>query len=296
VHLIEPDFVHYSGLYSYVDAIRQQYGEKQHLVLMDNNVLASDEFHRIIDDILRLGFHRGAKRNGRKRFVDFNQGVDASLIDCEKAKALASICVEPLRLAYDSAKERRVFDRAVRCLSAEGLRHLSTYVLYNWEDGPGDLYVRLRHCVELNSELGLSIYSFPMRFAPLDQVDRRHVGPLWTAREIRGLQCILNVTRGLVSHRMDFFLRAFGGSPEEFLEIIWMPDRYILYRNTYEESAKQWRSAFRRLSKSQLIEFRDIVGPNDKEAMRKAYPELRSHRVRKLVEAYIEEIGCDGDE
>ncbi|RJR54774.1 MAG: cobalamin-binding domain-containing protein [Desulfobacteraceae bacterium] len=296
VHLIEPDFVHYSGLYSYVDAIRQEYGEKQHLVLMDNNVLASNEFDRIIGDIVRLGFHRGARRNGRKRFVDFNQGVDASLIDREKAKALASICVEPLRLAYDSVKERRVFDRAVRYLGAEGLRDLSAYVLYNWEDGPADLYSRLRHCVELNSELDLYMYTFPMRFAPLDRVDRRHVGPLWTAREIRGLQCILNVTKGLVSHRMDFFLRAFGESPEEFLEIIWMPDRYIVYRNTYEESAQSWRSTFRKLSESQLREFRDIVGRNDKSAMHRAYPKLRSRRVRRLVEAHLEESGCDGDE
>jgi len=95
---------------------------------------------------------------------------------------------------------------------------------------------------------------------------------------------------------MDFFLRAFGGSPEEFLEIIWMPDRYILYRNDYEESATAWRTAFRRLSESQLLEFREIVGPNDKEAMRREYAKLRSRRVRRLVEAHLEGSGCDGDE
>jgi len=291
VHLLEPNFIHSTGLYEYVQKIRNEYGEKQNLTLMDNNILASNEFDGIISDIKNLGFETGAKRNGRKRAVDFNQGIDASRINNHTAKALASICMDPIRLAYDHVKNRKVFEKAVRQLSKEHLNSLSTYILYNWEDSPADLYARLRHCVELNDELGLQIYSFPMRYAPPDKVDRTHIGKKWTKREIRGLQCILNVTRGIVSHRKDFFLRAFGDSPEAFLEIVWMPDKYILSRSVYENSSVAWRRKFRQLTPSQKNEFTDIVGSNDRDQMMAAYCESKSKRIRNLLEPHIESKG-----
>ncbi|NQU21769.1 MAG: hypothetical protein HQ567_10835 [Candidatus Nealsonbacteria bacterium] len=67
---LEPEFEPYTGLREYVKAIAHKFGERQNLVLMDNNILASNQFTRIIQDMIDLGFQRGAKRNGRERVVD----------------------------------------------------------------------------------------------------------------------------------------------------------------------------------------------------------------------------------
>ena len=56
VRTIEPKFIEYKGIKPYVESIKKKYGEKFHLVLFDNNILASKKFERIIDDIIDLGF------------------------------------------------------------------------------------------------------------------------------------------------------------------------------------------------------------------------------------------------
>ena len=40
--------------------INERFGEQQHLLLMDNNVLASPKFPEIIEEIKEMGFHKGA--------------------------------------------------------------------------------------------------------------------------------------------------------------------------------------------------------------------------------------------
>ena len=40
--------------------IKKKFGEQQHLLLMDNNVLASPNFPEIIDEIKKMGFYKGA--------------------------------------------------------------------------------------------------------------------------------------------------------------------------------------------------------------------------------------------
>lgn len=49
------------SLSAYVNAIRERYGEKRDLTLMDNNVVASTRFKEIIAEIRDLGFQAGAK-------------------------------------------------------------------------------------------------------------------------------------------------------------------------------------------------------------------------------------------
>jgi len=66
------------------------------------------------------------------------------------------------------------------------------------------------------------------------------------------------VTRGVISARHDFFHKAFGESTEEFLEILSMPDDYIIHRARHEDNgAEQWRVVFRSLTgeeRAQLLE------------------------------------------
>ena len=99
-----------------VSQIRTLYGEKKDLVLMDNNVVASARFKEIIAEIRDLGFVPGAKLNrGRipvQRRVDFNQGVDARILCKDRVflRELASICIKPLRIAFDHLGVRKPYE------------------------------------------------------------------------------------------------------------------------------------------------------------------------------------------
>jgi radical SAM superfamily enzyme YgiQ (UPF0313 family) len=164
---------------SLVNQIRTLYGEKKDLVLMDNNILASTRFKEIIAEIRDLGFERGSKlRRGRvpvQRRVDFNQGIDARILckDQSFLRELSSICIKPLRIAFDNLGFRKPYETSVRMAHGFGLTELSNYLLYNHEDTPVDLYERMALNVRLNEELGVRIWSFPMRFQPTNLPDTR---------------------------------------------------------------------------------------------------------------------------
>jgi len=53
--------------------------------------------------------------------------------------------------------------------------------------------------IQLNEELGIRIYSFPMRYQPTDMKDRSYVGDHWNRYYLRSLQIILQATHGIVS-------------------------------------------------------------------------------------------------
>ena len=93
MHILEPKFVDYKGLKPYVKKIDKQFGEKQNLILFDNNILVSKKFELIIKDIKDLGFKKGCKRNNKMRYVDFNQGTDARLMKKKHIKLLSEIMV-----------------------------------------------------------------------------------------------------------------------------------------------------------------------------------------------------------
>ena len=200
-------------------------------MLLDNNVLASSEFPRIIEEIKRYGFYKGAKFEGRLRYVDFNQGVDARLLTEEKMKLLSELAIKPLRIAFDDIKFKRLYTEKIRLAHKYGIKHLSNFILFNYNDTPEDFYSRLRINIELNEELGLSIFSFPMRFTPLDAKDRKHVdNPHWTTQQLRGIQCILHATHGVVGPKRPFFEKAFGKDVEEFKYIIEQLEEHIFHR------------------------------------------------------------------
>ena len=142
-----------------VNSVSRIYGPKKDLVLMDNNVTAAPKFNEIMAEIRDLGFVPGARltRNGstRKRRVDFNQGVDSRLL-CKLPhlmQQLSTICIDPLRIAFDHWGIRKQYEQSIRSATDHGIRNLSNYMLYNFHDSPEDLYKRLRMNIELNQEL-----------------------------------------------------------------------------------------------------------------------------------------------
>ncbi len=287
VHKIEPNFVHYLPMHRQVKGIEDVYGAKQDLILLDNNVLASLSFKRIIDDICALGFERGAKLNGRLRYVDFNQGVDARELTEEKMALLARTAIRPLRIAFDHISMKEQYVSSIRLAAKYGLLNLSNYVLYNYTDTPADFYERLRINCELNEELGTKIYSFPMKYIPLTAKDRRFVGRNWNRKLIRGVQCVLLATRGMVSPRLEFFKAAFGNTPEEFITIALMPDEYIIHRRKHENNgAAEWTRLYHSLTKSQCNLLFEIhsSGPVTEVLLSRT----KSPRFRRLLEHYIQ--------
>lgn len=271
VPLLEKEFGNMSPLRTQIVEARRAHGEKQHLVVMDNNILGIAGIEDIIGEIRSLGFEAGAKRKGRERTVDFNQGLDARLIAAKPqlAKLLATICVSPIRLAFDFIEMQSAYERAIRLLVAEGFNEFTNYILFNFKDTPRDLYDRLQVNARLNKELGVRITGFPMRFIPMNDVSRRHVADGWKWRYLRGIQCILLATRGLVSPNPNFIRGAFGETFEDFLEILSMPDRYIIYRSHYaNDGAADWQKEFRRFSaadKAQLLNILENLNATPRE-------------------------------
>jgi hypothetical protein len=258
VPIIEGKFHNSYSLANQVKSIETSYGTKRHLLLLDNNILAAkDHFFNIIDDIVSLGFGKGAKVildiNGRlmtvNRYVDFNQGIDARLLVKDKRliEAISRIAINPLRIAFDDIKEKEIYTMSVRMAAEHGIKVMSNYILYNYEDKPEDFYERLLINIELNEEfkrndLNSRVWSFPMRYSPIDgenSTNRRHLGKYWTRKQLRGIQNILSATHGVVGPRKPFFLKAFGENVEEFKEILLLPQDYIIYRNSNIENGNR---------------------------------------------------------
>ncbi len=248
VHQIEPEFNGYLPLRRQIQLIEELYGEKKNLILFDNNVLASDRFKDIIQDIKSLGFGKGAtfsyrNNSGRtstvNRYVDFNQGLDARLLTEEKMAMLSEIAIKPARIAFDDIRFRKLYEEKMRLAAKYGLTHLSNYILYNFKDHPVDFYDRLKINLDLNVELGLQIFSFPMRYVDLKSKNRLtstpgNIGKHWNVKFLRAIQCVLIRTRGLVGTKRDYFLKAFGKDHEEFYKILLMPEHYIIHRFDHE--------------------------------------------------------------
>lgn len=291
VPILETEFGYLNTVASQVVRVKEQFGEKQHLVVMDNNILGIEDIDKHLDIIASIGFEKGAIRNGRKRYVDFNQGLDARLIAENPilAKQLSKICLSPVRLAFDfySRLMRKAYTSAIEVLVENGFREFTNYLLFNFNDNPSDLWERFMINYELNERLGITITGFPMRFIPMDDVKRNHVSKFWKWRYLRGMQCVLLATHGMVSPKPDFVQHAFGSSFDEFIEILSMPDRYIIFRKDYADNeALDWKGEYRKLSESERNEFMDILGFLNNNRNRASLIPTYSDKYRSLLHYY----------
>ena len=331
VPILEPQYQSYLPLKERIERTRRLYGDQQNLLLMDNNVLASENLAEIIEDIRSCGFTPGAKyiepnqynlairnlrlgmndrayirkswkllkelnemrslneeartfiyrvreengllhvntctkealiktykdfapyfekkyakQKGRLRYIDFNQGVDARLFNDERVSLLSRIPVRPLRIAFDDIKTEKAYTKALSMSVNAGMKDFSNYLLYNFKDTPQDLYHRLRVNVDLCETLDVSIYSFPMKYHPIRDEhshDRDYIGEHWNRKYIRAIQAILNATKGKIGRGVSFFEKAFGRNEEEYMELLIMPETFLLFRFFFEHLGytQQWR-------------------------------------------------------
>ena len=181
----------------------------------------------------------------RSRYVDFNQGIDARLVTDENMRKLAEINIRPVRIAFDHWSLKEIYEKAVRAAANAGLKHLSNYLLYNYNEKPIELWQRMKFNVELCDELGVAIYSFPMKYHPISDPqyfrNRNYLGAYWNRKYIRAIQAVLNSTHGKIGRGKSFFEEAFGSTPEEFFKILLMPEALIINRFKYKDNiTKKW--------------------------------------------------------
>lgn len=353
VKTLEPNYIDYIPLKERINRTRRLYGEQQNLLLMDNNVMASQQFMQIIQDIKDCGFEEGDKyietnqydlaiRNlrlhindraytrkafkllqsltemkrfseeertdiytardkfgllsldtctrealiksyhifapyftkrysgskGKRRIIDFNQGVDARLFTNEIVKALSEVAIRPLRIAFDDIKTQPQYLNAIELSINNGLKDFSNYLLYNFQDKPEDLYERMRINVDLCEQYNVNIYSFPMKYHPIrgeHSHDRDYIGKYWNRKYIRAVQAILNATKGKIGRGKSFFEKAFGKNIEEYKELLIMPETFILYRFFFEYIGytDAWREEMKQLSVAEMEELQPLIFQND---------------------------------
>ncbi len=211
---------------------------------------------------------RYKRMKGRLRYVDFNQGVDARLFTDEIVSKLEEIPVRPLRVAFDDIKTEHQYKRAIEMSINHGMRDFSNYLLYNFKDKPVDLYHRLSINVQMCEALNISIYSFPMKYHPIrgeHSHDRDYIGKYWNRKYIRAVQAILNATKGKIGRGVSFFEKAFGRNEKEFMELLIMPETFLLFRYFFEDLGytQKWRDAMSSLSQEELGDLLPLIYKNE---------------------------------
>ena len=354
VPILEPNFRITNNIVDQIKTIDEKYGPKQHLLLLDNNVLNAVDLKGLVDDLCTAGFGRGAKyvdpgaynivmmryKNGdraefldkkmaaylesfkkriksaemletflqvvigaedaedyaqymldhekelspiiekyrskakKARYLDFNQGVDGRKINDENMEQLARLAIHPLRIAFDDIKLKDVYCKAVRTAHRHGITQISNYILFNYKDKPEDLYERLRVNIELNEELGIQIFSFPMKYSPINETDRTYIGANWCKKSVRAISAILQVTKGVVAAGSSFFYKAFGNNLEEYYEILAMPRELIMFRSYFEENGTtaEWQALYRQLTNEQKERLMKLVSLNVSELRNTPWP------------------------
>ncbi len=203
------------------------------VVFWDNNFLANPHWGDIVLEL---------KEKGLK--VDFNQGLDASLITEEVAQQLGGLKLEPVRLAYDTPRQRYPLKQALYRLEEAGFnrRRMIVYLMYNYEDTPAGFLDRLQDVLEWGA------VAYPMRYEPINAYDadgnpftkNSFISPHWNA----GLLEMLARARRVIGY---------GGAfpPYDGLK------KKITGASTFEEAF-----ALRQPSKTSLKrELRKILGP-----------------------------------
>ena len=365
VPILEPHFHVTNSIVDQIRTIDEKYGPKQHLLLLDNNILNTADLKSLVDDLCKAGFGRGAKyvdpgaynivimryRNGdradflnkkmatyldgfkkriksaemletflqivigaeyavnyaqymldhdkelspiiekyrnkakKARYLDFNQGVDARKINDETMEQLARLAVRPLRIAFDDIHLKDVYCQAVRTAYRHGIKEISNYILFNYKDKPEDLYERLRINIELNKELGIQIFSFPMKYSPISETDRTYIGINWCKKSVRAISAILQVTKGVVAAGSSFFYKAFGNNLDEYFELLAMPRTLIMFRSYFEENGTttKWKTLYCKLNNDQKKHLMELASLNIAELRNTPWP----NDLKDILEFYL---------
>jgi hypothetical protein len=285
---LEPVYVPYIDIKPTITNLRTRFGDKSNLCLMDNNVLASPYLSKIVDDLVALGYGRGQYTNTvkkRQRVIDFNQGLDSTHLNKNNMELLSRLNIRPMRIAFDRLQEKRQYVNAINIAREYGVEEFSNYMLYNYKDTPLDLFERLNINIVLNENwlvenkgrISGKIYSYPMRYAPIDDKtgdggnrSREVVNgctnrtrnwltdPAWTRRFTRNIEIMKGAAHGAISTTPTLARRTIGRDIEEYITNLYMPEELIRNRNVHENKVYP-NEPKRKAGTGKVEEFRKYV-------------------------------------
>lgn len=250
----------------------QELGKKkryQYLVEIIKNLEESPDFDsrllKLEDCYEDVSEFLNKKRNKRKleRVVDFNQGTDARLLTEDKMKLLSKIDVKPYRIAFDDINLKGIYEKAIRLAYKYGVRTFSNYILFNFRDTPQEFWERIKFNIDLSEELGVKdMFSFPMKYSPIQDTNRKYIGEEWTKKEVSNIYAILNAQMGIVPKKKSYFEIAFGKTIDDFNKLLFYPRDFLIFRNYFTEIGftGKWKELFDSLSKDEKEELRLVKG------------------------------------
>lgn len=134
----------------------------------DNNILATSWEHQelVVNRFVNYG-----------REIDINSGFDVRFFQEEHFKLFSRLRLKYWRFAWDTMEVEEDVRRVAAMMRANGLdRHRVTF--YCLIGFPGQT---VEECLyRLNTLIGLGMNPYPMRFWPLNSLDRKYVAPGWT--------------------------------------------------------------------------------------------------------------------
>jgi hypothetical protein len=167
VNVLEPEFKPKRSIRYLI------YPGHKKVLFWDNNILASPYWEDIFAELEALNLE-----------VDFNQGLDARLIDSKVVSKLTRLRVSLIRLAYDMQGERNHLKRTIDLLKEAGFkgRRILVYCLYNnpfERDTPETFLSRIQDLMDWG------VVSYPMRYEPPEPGRKNaFVASGWTAGQL----------------------------------------------------------------------------------------------------------------
>jgi len=145
------------------------------VIFFDNNFFANPKWENILQEVKEFDLR-----------VDFNQGLDARLLSEKVAKKISQLKLDKfVRLSYDYRQMRPYVKKVIGILKSHGIdgRKILVYALYNFTDGPQDLFDRIKDV------LSWGAVCYPMRYQPLNTlVKNRYIAPEWDEIKLDAVQ------------------------------------------------------------------------------------------------------------
>jgi hypothetical protein len=137
------------------------YPDHKKVIFWDNNILASPYWQDIFQELEEL-----------KLEVDFNQGINARLINTKVISRLEKLKIPLIRLAYDTQGIQKYLKCAIDLLKEAGFsgRRILVYCLYNnpfERDTPEIFLTRIQELIDWG------VVSYPMKYEPLLSPERK---------------------------------------------------------------------------------------------------------------------------
>ena len=151
----------------------------------------------------------------------------------------------------------------------------------------------MRLNVTLNEELGIRVWSFPMRYQPTDRPDRGHVGEKWSRYQLRSMQIILQATHGIVSGEPSVTSGGHSATrSQEYADILAMPHDLIFNRDWYEHHDRDgrledFRAEFARLDGFERRELMELLSSCDPRLFAALSPRATTSAVARILRFYV---------